>query len=901
MSGTDPCGAAEFDPRRPANRPGLAEIAYRIGTHSAFLARMLHRIPRQEVEDPSGGPMGGPGRHPLRGLSARDTSDPSIALMDAWAAALDVLSFYSERIANEGYLPTAGERRSMVELARSIGYEFAPGVAASVHLAFTVESADDPFRAVEVPAGTGAMSVPQAKGALPQGYETVEAITARAEWNAIPARREEPQHLAIYHDPAAKDPRHGGLFLFDLDNSFDIAAAIAADQLDPADVVTIADAASLDRYHPLAAGLDLVAALADRQADAALNPEIEPVLKAVPASEVHLRGTGTGLAPGDRLLAVGARRVAGQQVVTAAAFRVEEAEPDRAYDSTRLLLAPFGRAAARRLRLPPLRMAKLRIGTVPAAPVAFSAASVGEQLRRTAWSAAGLGAFLATQSWPRLQLMRLIRQVPELLAPPLGEAVPGFHALRQVAGFFGNTAPRWETLARQGENRGGKEGDPYPTSWDMPDGKPPPRSIWTDSQGQPLTDADAYLEREVAEIAPGQWALLESPAGGVLPLRVAAAAGASLSDYAISGKATALTFRRADGEDLASNDKPTAYTFRTARAHVLSQHLPAAGAPVRDPFGEDSKDLALDTLYLDLRPGRPVSVSGERADAPGVSQSETLEIAEVLHVGGITRLLLKSAPALAYRRDSLRVNANVALATHGETMQEALGSGDAAHPNQAFRLSKTPLTFVSAATESGIATTLTVRVDGVAWRELPSLHEAGPEDEAYQVRIDEDGTTRVVFGDGVHGRRPSTGALNITATYRAGIGPEGEAADRTITQLRTRPLGIRAVVNPSAAAGSAAPQSLRDVRIRAPRSVRTLGRIVSLTDHADFALTYAGIGKAAVAALWLGTARIAHLTVAPEKEGVFEAGATTLANLRAAVARFRDPTHEAVVAPHAAR
>src|SRR5688500_13252937 len=99
-TGSDPCGIEDPDPKRPANRPGLAEIAYRIGTHAAFLRRMQWRIPRQNVTDP----VTNATLRPLIGLTARETADPTIALMDAWAATLDVLSFYSERIANEGYL-----------------------------------------------------------------------------------------------------------------------------------------------------------------------------------------------------------------------------------------------------------------------------------------------------------------------------------------------------------------------------------------------------------------------------------------------------------------------------------------------------------------------------------------------------------------------------------------------------------------------------------------------------------------------------------------------------------------------------------------------------------------------------------------------------------------------------
>jgi len=63
-------------------------------------------------------------------LKTRDPSDPAIALLDSWALVADVLSFYQERIANEGYLRTALERRSVLELARLIGYQLRPGVAA---------------------------------------------------------------------------------------------------------------------------------------------------------------------------------------------------------------------------------------------------------------------------------------------------------------------------------------------------------------------------------------------------------------------------------------------------------------------------------------------------------------------------------------------------------------------------------------------------------------------------------------------------------------------------------------------------------------------------------------------------------------------------------------------------
>jgi len=110
-----PCGCCGGDGRSGtvhlANRPGLSALAYRLATHSRFKGAMLRGISTRPA---------------LQALTTRDDDDPAIALVDAWAVTLDVLAFYQERIANEGYLRTATERRSLLELARTIGYELRP-------------------------------------------------------------------------------------------------------------------------------------------------------------------------------------------------------------------------------------------------------------------------------------------------------------------------------------------------------------------------------------------------------------------------------------------------------------------------------------------------------------------------------------------------------------------------------------------------------------------------------------------------------------------------------------------------------------------------------------------------------------------------------------------------------
>jgi hypothetical protein len=185
-----PCGCCEgievLTPLSTANRPGLDAIAYRVGTHATFLESLMARLSSLCLDD-EGRPCaeGSQPLYPLRDLTTRDLTDPAIALLDAWATVGDVLTFYQERIANEGYLRTATERRSVLELARLVGYRPRPGVAASVYLAFTLE--DTHAGEVIIPAGARAQSLP-APPDLPQSFETDEPLVARAGWNRLRPR-----------------------------------------------------------------------------------------------------------------------------------------------------------------------------------------------------------------------------------------------------------------------------------------------------------------------------------------------------------------------------------------------------------------------------------------------------------------------------------------------------------------------------------------------------------------------------------------------------------------------------------------------------------------------------------------------------------------------------------------
>ncbi|MDD7926956.1 putative baseplate assembly protein [Actinomycetospora chibensis] len=406
------------------------------------------------------------------------------------------------------------------------------------------------------------------------------------------------------------------------------------------------------------------------------------------------------------------------------------------------------------------------------------------------------------------------------------------------------------------------------------------------------------LDTTYPTLTPGGWIVLDRP-DAVLLRRIRAVREASRSDYGITGKST---FVGIDAPWLDLEDDTFAVIRGTA-VYADSELLTLAETPL-DPVTEAvcGAEIELDDLYDGLRPGRWLVVSGERTDitgdagvaVPGVPATELVMLGGVRQEfhqeepGARTRttLLLAEELAYCYRRDTITLLGNVVKATQGESTTEMLGSGDGTASHQVFTLVHHPLTFVSAPTDSGVESTLSVRVDGVRWRELPDFIDAGPTARAFVTATGEQ--TDVVFGDGREGARLPTGSENVAADYRFGMGAAGNVAAGTITVASTRPQGVLEVVNPLRATGGADPEPGAETRRRIPLGVTALDRVVSVDDYRDFAVTFAGIGKAAVAELAQGRSRIVHLTVAGVDDAPLE-GSDVVANLRAALIRFGDP------------
>ncbi len=183
---------------------------------------------------------------------------------------------------------------------------------------------------------------------------------------------------------------------------------------------------------------------------------------------------------------------------------------------------------------------------------------------------------------------------------------------------------------------------------------------------------------------------------------------------------------------------------------------------------------------------------------------------------------------------------NVLHVVRGETVAfEVLGSGDASVAFPSFKLKKKPLTYTSDGNApNGRRSSLSVRVNGILWREVPSFFGVDPDDTAYIVRQDENGDSFITFF------KLPTGVDNVSASYRFGAGLAKPPAN-TLTQIVRPVKGLARVLNPVAAYGGADADKIEDIRKNGPDSALTLGRAVSLADFEALARDFGAVNVSA--------------------------------------------------------
>ena len=479
-------------------------------------------------------------------------------------------------------------------------------------------------------------------------------------------------------------------------------------------------------------------------------------------------------------------------------------------------------------------------------------------------------------------------------------AVPRAFALRRRAAIYGHNAPLWPTMPADFQTN-------YRAAFEPPGpvilktaalvGKHDdwPRFLVTPAADDPAAAPAIDLDALYPEMPSGSFVVLAkgsfnnpaepAPAGTYVELyTVTAVTEVSREEFALSGKVTRLGLSGANYAKFSSQVRETSVFGQ-------SEPLPLAEIPVSTAIADDRVPVAISPDGLEA--GRHLLVRGRRVrDGVGIVHAATLLSATPAGAG---RSLLTITPPLPepLLRDSVVVFANVALASHGETVSQVLGSGNAALPFQRFELKQLPLTWRAAANELGASPELTVRVDDIAWTVRDTLYGADARERALTWVDDEQGRRFVQFGDGISGARPSSGQNNVRATYRKGLGLAGNLAAESLTQLTQRPLGVKGVSNPLPGEGGADPEPAEEARQTMPLRTRTLGRAVSLLDYEDFARAFAGVAQAHASVLRLASGPVVAITIAGPRGVVISPASPVWTHLAAALAENGDP-HVAV-------
>ncbi|HEX9893375.1 MAG TPA: putative baseplate assembly protein [Gemmatimonadales bacterium] len=168
----------------------------------------------------------------------------------------------------------------------------------------------------------------------------------------------------------------------------------------------------------------------------------------------------------------------------------------------------------------------------------------------------------------------------------------------------------------------------------------------------------------------------------------------------------------------------------------------------------------------------------------------------------------------------------------------------------------------------GVLPAIVVTSDGSErWTAERELLDSRPADRHFMAEVHDDGSTRLRFGDGELGMRPEA-ASPFTARYRVGNGTAGNIGAEVLAHLADGVSGINVasvlrVRNPLSASGGVDPETIEEVRQKAPFAFRTQQRAVTLDDYEEVALRYPGLQRAAARFRWTGSWRTVFVTLDP--------------------------------------
>ncbi|ANH80394.1 putative baseplate assembly protein [Niabella ginsenosidivorans] len=176
------------------------------------------------------------------------------------------------------------------------------------------------------------------------------------------------------------------------------------------------------------------------------------------------------------------------------------------------------------------------------------------------------------------------------------------------------------------------------------------------------------------------------------------------------------------------------------------------------------------------------------------------------------------------------------------------------------------------------------------WTPLNDLLSSNSNDKNFVVETESDGVSYLRFGNDVQGKFPAAGSV-LQAVYRIGNGLSGNIGSEALQHIVTADpaltaLNIQQVRNPLPAVGGVDPESIEEVRNRAPIAFRKQERAVTMEDYETVSQRlFTGVQKSTAAQRWTGSWRTVFLTV--DRLGGQQVDETFKNALIAAVEKYR--------------
>lgn len=934
------CGCCELPDQTPIsafNRPGLSAIVFRVGTYATFRLSMLQRIF---------------GTRALSALKTRSDDDYAITLLDMWATVADVLTFYQERIANEGYLRTALQRDSVLRMARMLDYHLRPGIAATTFLAFTL----DKDSSLKIPIGLRVQSVP-AEDEQPQIYETLESIVADSRLNSsriLPA----PEAF----NPLAKGSTSGLL-------APGPEGLLGAAALSPGDQLVLFNTSQLEKltvreiktdehrislrwsgpiqrsiwnFNSSMMSFDRTFRIFGYNAPTQyLEPIEDPNAPGIftwrrrtftsysysPAGNVlELDTKYEGIAVGSQVL-ISESNSNQHQLATViavsqgqATFLAPGANTSPVQDTvTQLTLSAAPFINDRRdtiiyeIKSPRIRFWGYRYPStlsgdrvlLPVRRIDSDTVEIGRTIENNVFKS-GLQLPIKSVEAGRTVIIRDAIQDPALATVARAEAIGLDVTVTTTSDDF-STAIELRLTPEEAKRLTGLRSATLPSSFTLTSSK---RELNVTIGDLP----SRTIKLTVAPVNAGAAALqLQARLITSLPLRPeftqsrVVAIGNELFIFpGVAG--LPITFGPTADDPTTAGElglvSPETIRIDALLSGVLAP-FPAITSPFRElsvsfgPIGPRKVTLAAAPSSLNSAQAQLETALRAADPSPAFALAEVVVLGNRLVVipgtGGSSiqdflAISVESETSFQLAMESAVLFGNVALSSHGEkVLDEVLGDGDTSKAFQKFELQKNPLTYVPSAEAGGTDSSLEIRVNDIQWTEVPSLFGKGPTEQVYITRLADDGKVTVGFGDGRAGARLPSGRGNVVADYRQGAGLVGRVTAGSLRTTLDMPVGLKSAVNHFAATGGADPESIDQARENAPTTVRTFGRAVSLRDFEDLARASGEVAKALATWVWNREARAVHLTIAAQ--GGLRFSPTDLSRIHASLNTQRDPNH----------